>query len=388
MTTALRDRLRTPQGLPRFDGVRGFLAWWRGALLSWLPRAWRLALGMERGRLLLQPLGGAQGVQLRLQEGDGLRDLATLPPDQGDVSSTAALMALLAPAARDLPRWLLLPASVALRRALVLPAAAGERLRDVVGFEIDRQTPFTAETVAFDARVLGRRGNEAQLDVELVAVPRTALAAAEVVLGDLSAELAGIDVLGADGTPLGVNLLDPARRRTRADPMQRWNLVLAAVAAVAFGATLWQLLHNRELAADAFEADTNAVAARARAVTAQRQQLVDIVQGQAFLDRTRAGRPTTVEVLDDLSRRLPDNTYLDKLAIEGDRITLIGRSTEASALLGQLEGSKAWRAPALTGALQPDARTGRDIFTVTAELAVAAPPRNAAPEGSRRGAAD
>lgn len=387
MTMSLRERLRMQQGLPRFDGIRGFLAWWRDALLSWIPRTWRLALGMDRGRLLLQPLGAGQGVQLRLQESDALRDLAALPPSGEDTSATAALMALLAPAARDLPRWLLLPASVALRRDLTLPAAAAERLRDVVGFEIDRQTPFSADSVAFDARVRGRRGNEQQLEVELVAVPRVALANAEAAIGDLASGLAGIDVLGADGAPLGVNLLDPARRRTQADPMQRWNLVLAAVALVAVIATFWQLLHNRRVAADAFETDAKAVATRARAVSAQRQQLVDLVQGQAFLDRTRAGRPTTVEVLDDLSRRLPDNTYLDKLAVEGDRITLIGRSTEASALLGRLEGSKVWRAPALTGALQPDARTGRDIFTVTAELAVAAPPRNASPEG-RRGAAD
>ncbi len=388
MTTALRERLRSQRGLPRFDGIRGFLGWWRDALVSWLPRSWRKALGMERGRLLLQSQGVNQGVQLRLQEGDALRDLALLPPGDDDTSSTAALLSLLAPSAHDLPRWMLLPATVALRRTLSLPAAAAERLRDVVGFEIDRQTPFSADSVAFDARVLGRGGNDAQIEVELVAVPRTALAGAEAAIGDLSAGLAGIDVLGADGVPLRVNLLDPAQRRTQADPMRQWNLVLGAVALVAFSAALWQLLHNRRAAADAFETETRAVAERARVVATQRQQLVDIVEGQAFLDRTRAGRPTTVEVLDDLSRRLADNTYLDKLAIEGDRITLIGRSTEASALLGRMEGSKLWRAPALTGALQPDARTGRDIFTVTADLAVAAPPQNPSTEGRRRAAAD
>lgn len=384
MTTTLRERLRLQNG-PRFGGLRGFLAWWRGALLAWLPRSWRQALGIERGRLLLQPAAGTQPqpLQLRLHDGDGLRDLAALPPLDDDASATGALLSLLAPSARDLPRWLLLPASVALRRRLLLPAAAADRLRDVVGFEIDRQTPFSADTVAFDARIVGRSGNDSQLDVELVAVPRAALDSAEAAVGDLSASLAGIDVLGADGAPLRVNLLDPARRRTQADPLRVWNLVLAAVAVVAFAGLLWQLLHNRRAAADAFQSDTRALVERARQVSTQRQQLVDLVQGQAFLDRARASRPTMVEVLDDLSRRLQDNTYLDRMSIEGDRITLIGRSTEASALLGQLEGSTLWRAPALTGALQPDARTGRDIFTLTAELATATPPQEA-----RRGSGD
>ena len=49
---------------------------------------------------------------------------------------------------------------------------------------------------------------------------------------------------------------------------------------------------------------------------------------------------------------------------------LIGLSNEASALPGRLEGSKLWRTPALTGAVQPDPRTNKDRFTLTADLAL------------------
>ena len=55
---------------------------------------------------------------------------------------------------------------------------------------------------------------------------------------------------------------------------------------------------------------------------------------------------------------------------------LIGLSSEASSLVQRLEGSKLWRAPALTGALQPDPRSGKDRFTLTAELAIAKQPQN------------
>lgn len=356
----------------RFGSVRGFLDWWADALVAWLPMRWRIALGLDRGRLLLQPDGDA--VQLRLQDGQGLRDLARLPALAGTDtgSASAMLQSLLNPAVHDLPRWLVLPAALVLRRRMPLPAAAGDRLRDVIGFEIDRQTPFSADSVAFDARVLGRRESDGQIDVELVAVPRAALEQAQATLGDVSAGLAGIDVLGADGAPLQVNLLAPSQRRQQADPWRTWNLALAALAALALAAALWQTLHNRRAAADAFETVTGKQVESARRVSLQRQQLVDMVQGQAFLDRARAGRPTMVEVLDDLTRRLPDGTNLEKVAIESDRITLIGRSNEAAGLVGRLEGSKLWRAPALTGALQPDPRTGRDIFTLTAEVAVAA----------------
>ena len=108
-----------------------------------------------------------------------------------------------------------------------------------------------------------------------------------------------------------------------------------------------------------------------------------IVAGQGFLDRSRAARPTTVEILDELSRRLPDGTWLEKVAIEGDQLVLIGLSSEASALVRRLEPSPLWRSPALTGALQPDPRTGRDRFSLVAELATRPVPATNGPEAPR-----
>jgi len=364
MRVALRDRF--VGRVARWHGAGGFFAWWWRSLVDWLPSRWRAVLGIDRGRVLLQP--DADAVQLRLQDGEGLRDLGHVPglADAGP----DPLATLLAPRVADLPRWLLLPGARALRRRLVLPAAAAERLRDVVSFEIDRQTPFAADAVAFDARLLGRRESDGQLDVELIAVPRTALDAQQALLGPLADNLAGIDVAGSDGLPLGVNLLAPALRRRQVDPWRRWNWLLAGAALLALVLALWTLLQNRRAAADELQRITDREVASAKRVSQQRQQLVDLVAGRAFLDRQRAGRPTAVELLDELSRRLPDGTYLEKFAIEDNRMLLIGLSSEASALVGRLEGSKLWRSPALTGAVQPDPRTNKDRFTLTADLAL------------------
>ena len=360
--TALRERL----GVHSLR-AGGFFAWWGRNLMAWLPRSWRLALGLDRGRVLLGVEG--DGLRLRLHDGEGLREIGRMPPPaELEVEGNDVLAAVLSPAVAELPRWLLLPADACLRRRLLLPAAAAERLRDVVGFEIDRQTPFTAEDAAYDARLLPRREGDGQLDVELVVVPRAVLDAQRQALGTQARWLAGADVATAEGEPLGVNLLPPAARFARSDPWRAWNLALAGVAVLAVAATLWQMLDNRRAAADAFAVVTGKQANAAREVSVQRQRLVDLVQGQAFLDRSRGGRATTVEVLDELSRRLPDDTHLEKFALEGGRITLIGLSSEASALVGRLEGSKLWRAPALTGALVPDPRSRRDRFTLVMEL--------------------
>lgn len=377
--STMRDQLDSLRGRLA-PGAGGFFAWWFQALSSWLPHRWRAMLGLTRDRLLLRPDGDE--LRLQWQDTDGLRDLAQvpLPLEIGDLDR------LLTRRVAELPRWLLLPASDALRRPLVLPAAAADRLRDVVRFEIDRQTPFTVDAVRHDACIRHRR-DDGQLDVDLVVMPRARFDAALAPLGGIATALAGVDVADERGQPLGVNLLPGDARSARQAPMRGWHLALTAFALTALVFTGWRMLENRRAAADELESTLQARAPQARQAAAKRQQLVEMVEGMNALDRARADRPTAIEVLDELSRRLPDTTYLEKVAIEGDQLVLIGLSAEASSLVGKLQGSPLWRSPALSGAVQPDQATRRDRFTLTAQLIGASAPaiRSPTPAGANRG---
>lgn len=420
-------------------GLRGFWAWWTRALATWVPAPLRGLLGLSEQRLLLRRDGDDLVLSMVAAPGANptgpaavgvaLRDIVALPwdavadPGEEAASSVDPLSAVLAPRVESLPRWLLLPAHGALRRQVTLPGAAADRLRDVLRFEIDRQTPFSADEVYFDARPLGRRG-DGMIDAELVVVPRARLDAALAALTpSLRSALAGVDLVvvtppavgpaaadrpadaveavaaGADGastesgpmgsaptvSALGVNLLPSAQRRTRRDPMALWNLGLGVLATVAIALGLWQILANRTAAADAYEAETQQRSAQAKRVAAERKQLVDLVEGLRFLQQTRSGRPTSVEVLAELTARLPDSTYIERVTIEDQRLMVVGLSSEASRLVERLQGSQLWRAMTLTGALQPDPRSGKDRFTLTAELVVNKPAERA-PAKPRNGA--
>jgi general secretion pathway protein L len=383
--SAWRDSLER-LGVRVAPDVGGFWRWWQRSLLAWLPARWQWQLGLIDTRLLLS----RDAEQLRvLRQRDALVDeLARLPwPVRAD-----EVEAVLPTALQALPQHWLLPANIALRCRLRLPLAAQTRLHDVARFEIDRQTPFAAEQVYYAVRVLERRA-DTLLDAELVVVPRRLLGAwaqemarvdsAEVL--DASAEplptvlveqvpeawlpaLAGIDVADAQGRPLGVNLLPGERRRHRVDPMRRVNLLLLAAGLLLLVGAGWLLLASRERAAEQFSQQLQHNSASARKIAAQRQQLQEMVGGAAFFERQRAQRPTAVEVWDELSRRLPAGTYLEKFSIEGRQLQLIGLSTEASSLVRRLEGSSLWHTPSLTGVLQSDSGRGLDRFTITADL--------------------
>ncbi|MBN8265626.1 MAG: PilN domain-containing protein [Xanthomonadales bacterium] len=353
-------------------GMRGFLAWWARGLSAWLPAAWRGALAASSDRLLLQ-LADDDLLLLRHQGADGIRDIAALPVPPPRSNSADPFATLLSDAGRALPRWVLLPAEAGLRRTLVLPAAARERLRDVLGFEIERQTPFAAADVVYDGRLLRTR-EDGQLETELVVVPRSRFDAALGRLPGVADGLAGVELAAADGRPLGVNLLAPASRHRTRRVGWAWSLAFAGVGVLALVLALAQVLDNRRAASEALEREVAQRSAQARGVAQQRQRLVDAVEGGAYLQGLRNARPSVAEVMDELARRLPDGTYLEKLSVDGDQLTLVGLSNQAAALVGKLEGARQWRAPALSGALQQDPRTRSDRFTLDAKLSDAATP--------------
>lgn len=352
---SLRVRFaRTP--LPHWG--RQMLAAWRAVL----PASLRPLLQGEKGRLLLD------------RDGDTLR-IAVESPGQEQLLGEVPLddPALVAELGRRIadspaPAWLMLPPSAVLRRTLALPAAAEGRLREVLVHEIDRQTPFPADQVCFEGRVIGRDAASQGVKVELLVLPRVRLDQELQALGSLASALAGADVRGEDGRALGVNLLLPAHRSRGSDPSRRLNLALVGIAAVALLLALGLVRFNRAEALQSLRAEVEAANLQVREVRLARNQLVAKVEAANFLAGRRAESPTMLELLDDLTRRIPDDTSVDKLSVENGRIVMIGQSRAAPALVGLLQASPLLVEPALTGAVQADPRTGRDRFTLTANV--------------------
>lgn len=343
----------------RHSPLPGFLCWWRDALASWIPPRWRRLLSVDRAPLWL----AVDRDRLELRVANQPASAVTVA-----LADAPMLVGRLEQEVARRPRKLLIDAGKALRCRLSLPDAAADRLREVAGFEIDRQTPFQADQVVYDARILSRDAN-GQLSAELVVLPGAHLEAALAPLGGLAETLAAVDLAGPDGAPLGINLLPPERRFHQVDPARRINAILAATALLALWFALWQALDNRRDAVEAFVSAIEVQRAEARQVSAQRQRLDDAAEGAGFLVRQRAARPPVIDLLEDLSRRLPDETALERLNLNGNRLVIIGYSSRAPGTVARLQDSPYLRSPALSGAVQPDRISGRDRFTLTADVA-------------------
>ena len=336
------------------------------AVLDLLPARWRHWIGGDDQRLYLQRVDDELRLLAAGRGGD--RELGRLPLD---AQVLASLQQRIEDAA--IPAWLLLPASAVLRRTLPLPSAAEPRLREVLAFELDRQTPFSADQVAHQGRVLSRDPATQQMQVELLVLPRARLDAELQALGPLARGLAGVDAVEADGRRLGLNLLPDDRREQRRDPVRRLNGALAAVAVVAMLGALLLVLHNRSERLADLRRQVAEASDQARQARQLRNQLQISAQAANFLATHRDSRPGMLELLDDLSRRIPDDTSLDKLSVNDGKLVLVGQSRAAPALVGLLQDSPLLAGPALSGAVQADPRSGRDRFTLTAGIAERTP---------------
>jgi general secretion pathway protein L len=75
-----------------------------------------------------------------------------------------------------------------------------------------------------------------------------------------------------------------------------------------------------------------------------------------------------VGLINDLTTRIPLDTYLERLQIESEQVQLQGQAEEASKLIALLGASPCLGNPGFQGQVQPDARTGKDRFQINAVL--------------------
>lgn len=363
----LRTRLaKTP--LP------GFFAWWGSQLLACLPARWRNMVA-ERSEALLLDLRSDEIVVWR-ERGATMSEYARIRRDLPAEAQTAEFQRLRNAIDDPLVHTVFcIPSERVLTRTLNLPAAAEENLRQVLGFEMDRQTPFKADQVYFDSRVLGHDASGRNAQVELVLIPRGQLDQELAALPAAAADLDGVDswrsVPGAGRR--GTNLLPQERRARRRNLRLPLNLGLAALAIVLFVMVMDESLANRASAVEAMRAEVDKAQTEAKQVAALKKTLADSISGANFLTERKRKGPLMVALIDDLSRRLPDDTYLERLQIENKQVQLQGQAREAAKLIALLGASPCLGNPGFQGQVQPDPRTGKERFQINADLKECSP---------------
>ncbi len=339
--------------------LSGFRAWWAGELLELLPPQLRKALAGRRRKLYVEVHGDA----LSLALGDDLptRESLRLPlSGEGDQSAEVP---------RDVLATLaLVDADQVLHKRLTLPLAAEENLGEVLGFEMDLHTPFPAAEVYYDYIVVGRDTRGRKLTVDLVYSPR---AAVEDVLDKLAACGLRADVVSSrrrdNGALLDVNLLPAEQRRSRAFNVRSLNLALSACLVVLLAAAIIIPIAEKDRAVAKLDAQVSAAAAAAREGSELRKELATMAAASQFLVQKRQNDTLTVELIDELSRILPDHTWVARLDLSASSLQLQGQSGASSTLIKIIESSPHFENAAFRSPVVQVPGSDMERFFITAD---------------------
>lgn len=355
------DRLRRAW---RGSALPGFLRWWGNELAPLVPLRWRSAFAGGQRWYVVERV--AEGWRLRRAgEGGSLVDVADVDPPEHRAGLLAHALAEADPADRRVA--LVLPATQVLRRRLVLPLAARDNLRQVVGFDLDRQTPFRAEDIHYGVRELQETAAEGRFVAELAATPRATLDPLLDELVALGIHPDRVDV-GQGEALAGVDLLPPARAPRRVDRRRRLNAALAAAIVLLVFAAMAAWLHNRNVALETMTATVESMRADAQRVSALRQRLTESAGASGFLARKKTESPSILPVLEELTHRLPDDTWLERFTLNATgQLGFQGQSPQAARLIDALKGARTIGEPSFQGTIQSDPTSGKERFYMQAK---------------------
>lgn len=356
------------------DLSRAFFRWWTAELRACLPARLKRRLFAARHRLVFDV--AADAVAVRDSNGVEERPVGRYARGDRDVDRLGADirhdLARLDARRRDIV--LRLPGAAVLRRRIELPVAAEENLREVVAFDMERQTPFTADQVYFDVRVVRRFADRQRTLVELAVVPRSLADPAVALLTGWGLPPAVIEVPGAGGgAPQEIALEAQGQGAGAGRTVRVAGWALAGLAAVLAVAAVAIPLERQRRLVGALQAQV-AVARKEADAAHQTQKDIDRLAAlDLFLVQRKQSKPMRLALIEELSSVLPDDTWLFRLRITGDEVQTFGYSAGASNLIGPIEASPLFRSPQFLAPLMRDQRVDAERFHIAFQ-AEGAPP--------------
>ncbi len=350
-----------------FD-LRRFFRWWGRELQFLVPEKLRQWLSNQSGQVYLT-IANEQLHFSRVKEGEN-HPLVSIPFDD-QISSSYQRLKAIQPELETARCILRLNDRQAIGKILYLPLAAKENLRQVVGFELDRYMPFKSDEVYFAVKNLGKADN-GQLQVLLVVTPQQRL---NTLVAELNS--AGIYPIAADYAEMPndfeqdyepYNLL-PEQLRPVGSPVVRFTTgSIAAIALLLFVAVLVFPVWHESREVEVLREQIGELEKDARLVQARQLEIDEIVNETGRLLKTKSSMPPLTELINTLSKLIPDDTWLTHLQYNDARLQMQGQSPTASVLIGVLEASPLFVNARFVSPLTQDRRTGMERFQISVEV--------------------
>jgi len=341
-----------------------FWLWWTQELLSLVPLGVQKLFGGGAEYLILER--DEKGVALSHLKGRRETGLTHLALDESGSESRQAYLRQ-HPRLAELQPVLRLSELQGLRKQIKLPMAAEENLQQVVAFELDRITPFKSDQVYFKTVIVDRLKGTRQIVVDLILTPRAKL---DTLLEDVissgwqpnQAYLTGENKLGAyDLLP---EKFKPPKNRLPGILNTFLLVTILTLAGLAITLPIW----TARTEASRLQAEVKKTTKIAQEVESMREESEKLLHQARFLQDKKREEPVLVDTLEELSRVIPDGTWLNGLQFANHKAIIQGQSPSASSLIQQIEASKFFRNVSFVSPVTKDNSNGLERFQIAGDV--------------------
>lgn len=327
--------------------------WWVQELMEIVPRRWRHwatpRLRVEASATELLVFNPQQQDPIdRVQ----LRDSPSHPVLQDEPASQCELV---------------LSSDLGLATPITLPDAAEANLRNVVGFSLDRYTPFRETEVHFDVRITRRDRSNGKIDLMLYVVPRATLERLLEHLAALGLKAASVDIIDEQQEPpvrAGINLLPPVDGRVSAI-RARINGALAITALLLLITVLAIPLYQRHQVVRGLEQEIEGLRTPVREAEQLREDVNRRTETLRIIMDKRNSSPPALDLLRELTRLTPDEAWAGQIEIKSGRLRITGEAVAGSELMQALSTSDYFTDPRFESPLTQNPRSGRERFVIS-----------------------
>jgi len=252
-------------------------------------------------------------------------------------------------------------------RPLELPKRAAEYLEGIVRSQIDRLTPWAANEAVYSWTPPVDAANE-RIHLMIAATARAMVAPylqAIATLGSSSIAVTTVS-LNSDSNAVPIKIYE---QRISAVDTARIRSILVAVFLIS-GLSATISIGVSAVIADNLGSEQQELLRKISARRAAMRNVSDLSGGSALqaLERRKQTTPSSVIVLEALSTLLPDDTYVTEFRVDGEKLQIVGITSDAPSLIRLIERSPHFKRATFFAPTTRSPGETRDRFHIEANI--------------------
>jgi general secretion pathway protein L len=341
--------------------IRGFFSWWGGELASLMPESVaslfrngtpaQLFYADETLRLVNYGANGEE-VHRNFLSGIDFED-----PEQRKILTNASEIRL----CLERKKYLI--------KKVTLPIETEENLREVLAFEMDRQTPFTADQVYYDYVISDRDKQARTLEVSLILAPIDRLSYALNLLNLNEIRINAISPCEEESAIFNrINLLPPELRKKPQKGYRLINYFLLLTFSLLLLANLALPVWQKSTYTKALETELADFKRQSAETVTLREKVDQAKLENRFLEIKKIDSLQMLQILNELTMVIPDDTWISNFELRDKTIHLHGQSLASAALIPLIDASPLFRNVTFRSPVTQNKQNNTERFHISAEL--------------------